>query len=185
MKPLWLLLGALTVTYPLLVYWGLQKFEPRYLGLSVIIVYFLRLVIVSRKMKARVMAFCAAIAIAAVVWLLNSETLLVLFPVVMSAVMFIVFLHSIIQPPTLPARMAMKVHGELSEHVIRYTNGVTWFWLGFFLINGSIACYTAFFASREIWTLYNGLLSYIFMGVLFGGELLYRNLVFKRKYGES
>lgn len=185
MKPLWLLLGALSVTYPLLVYWGLQNFEPRFLGLAVVFVYFFRLVLVSKQLKARIIAGLSAIGIALVVWFMNSETLLVMFPVVMSVVMFTVFLHSLIRPPTMPARVAMKVHGELSEHVLRYTTGVTWLWLGFFLVNGTIAAYTVFFTSREVWTLYNGLLSYVLMGVLFGGELLYRNFVFKRKYGDS
>jgi uncharacterized membrane protein len=41
-------------------------------------------------------------------------------------------------------------------------------------MNGLIACYTAFFTSLETWTLYNGLIAYILMGLLFAGEYVVR-----------
>jgi uncharacterized membrane protein len=47
-------------------------------------------------------------------------------------------------------------------------------WCGFFILNGCMAAWTAFAASRETWALYNGLISYLLMGVLFAGEWVFR-----------
>ncbi len=44
----------------------------------------------------------------------------------------------------------------------------------FFCLNGSIALYTAILADLDLWALYNGLLAYIAMGVLFSIEYLIR-----------
>lgn len=44
----------------------------------------------------------------------------------------------------------------------------------FFLVNGAIALFTALYSSDKIWALYNGLISYGLMGMLFVGEWLVR-----------
>jgi uncharacterized membrane protein len=57
---------------------------------------------------------------------------------------------------------------------VRYTFRITQIWCAFFLINGTLAAYTALFTSRAAWALYNGLIAYLLMGALFAGEWLYR-----------
>jgi uncharacterized membrane protein len=49
----------------------------------------------------------------------------------------------------------------------------------FFAANGSIAWWTTD-QSMNIWTLYNGLIAYVAMGVMFGGEWLIRQRVMRR-----
>jgi uncharacterized membrane protein len=71
-------------------------------------------------------------------------------------------------------RFARLSEPELSPAGVRYTRHVTQVWCAFFVVNGAIAAYTAAFASREAWALYNGLIAYVLMGVLFGGERLVR-----------
>jgi uncharacterized membrane protein len=51
----------------------------------------------------------------------------------------------------------------------------------FFGINGAIALATALWASAAFWSLYNGLIAYMLMGLLFAGEYLVRSH-FKRRY---
>jgi uncharacterized membrane protein len=60
---------------------------------------------------------------------------------------------------------------------------VTQLWCAFFIANGAVAIYTALFGSRDDWALYNGLIAYLLMGGLFGGEWLYRSLFITRKTG--
>lgn len=180
MKALWLLIGALSITYPVLVYFGLQRFEPKILGLTFVFVYLVRLLITSTSAKARIVICLAAAGVAVLVWGVNSERLLVLVPVIINFVFCGVFLHSLFQPPTIPAKFARRSHGELDDELIRYTDGVTYLWIGFFIINGSIAAFTAFFTSRETWTLYNGFIAYILIGLVFLGELGYRNFIYKK-----
>jgi uncharacterized membrane protein len=51
---------------------------------------------------------------------------------------------------------------------------VTAVWLGFFLANAAISTATAIGGSLELWTLYNGFISYVIMGVLFISEWILR-----------
>jgi uncharacterized membrane protein len=60
-----------------------------------------------------------------------------------------------------------------------YMRTVTRVWCGFFVFNGAVALGTALWASDAVWSLYTGQVSYILMGVLFGGEFLVR-MRFKR-----
>ena len=59
------------------------------------------------------------------------------------------------------------------------TRTVTKVWCGFFVANGLAALGTALWASPKVWSLYNGVVAYLLMGVLFAGEYLVR-LRFKR-----
>ncbi|ABK46582.1 conserved hypothetical protein [Shewanella sp. ANA-3] len=43
-----------------------------------------------------------------------------------------------------------------------------------------MAAYTAAFTSLATWTLYNGLIAYVLMGLLLGGEWLYRSFWLKK-----
>jgi acyl-coenzyme A synthetase/AMP-(fatty) acid ligase len=73
------------------------------------------------------------------------------------------------------------LRGSLAEkRVEAYCRKVTLVWCLFFIINGGIAAMTVFFASDVLWSLYNGGISYIFIGILFGGELMVRKRVDKK-----
>jgi uncharacterized membrane protein len=50
----------------------------------------------------------------------------------------------------------------------------------FFIVNGSIALFTALHGDMSIWTAWNGMLSYLLMGMLMAGEWLVRRRVMKR-----
>jgi uncharacterized membrane protein len=71
-------------------------------------------------------------------------------------------------------RFARLQEPHLSETAIRYTRQVTIVWCVFFVLNGSIALYTALFCEMKTWALYNGLIAYVLMGALFAGEYLVR-----------
>ncbi len=78
-------------------------------------------------------------------------------------------------------RFARFHNKNLSSNAVKYTRKVTIIWCIFFVINGLIALYTAFYASLEIWTLYNGLISYVLMGSLFVIEYIVRYFVIKKE----
>ena len=72
---------------------------------------------------------------------------------------------------------------QLPEQAISYTRRVTQVWCVFFTVNGAIALYTALYASSALWSLYNGFLAYIFIGLLFAGEYCVRRRVMVRQHG--
>ncbi len=181
-KILMAILGLLFVLYPLIVYWGMQRFEPRYIGVAVLFAYLIRSFLLSKNVWAKKLMAVAFVVVAVAVWLLNSALFLLLMPVIMNAIMMLVFAHSYLEPPTIPARFAARIEGELNSRQISYTNKVTLIWIGFFIVNGVVASYTVFFSSKEIWMLYNGFISYILVGSLFALEFLYRHFIF---YGDK
>ncbi len=72
---------------------------------------------------------------------------------------------------------------DLPAATLAYTRRVTQVWCGFFVVNGAIALFTALYASAALWSLYNGFLAYLFMGLLFAGEYFVRWQVKRRYHG--
>jgi uncharacterized membrane protein len=74
-------------------------------------------------------------------------------------------------------RLARLKMPDLDDYSIAYTRKLTKVWIGFFAVNAMIATWTALYASMEIWTLYNGFLSYLLIGILFIGEWPVRRIL--------
>lgn len=174
-------LGVVFLLYPLLVYWSMQRFEPRYIGVGVLLFYLLRLFIQSNNLMAKKLILVGFLMAVIGVWVLNSEMLLLLMPVIINFIVALIFAHSYLEPPTIPAKFAAKIEGTLNNRQIAYTNKVTLVWIAFMVLNGTVALYTVLFSSKEVWMLYNGLVAYILMGTLFGLEFLYRHFIFYGK----
>ena len=168
--------------YPLLIFVGLHFFEARTVGLCVLIALAIRyrrtaLHMVSGFSLAQWLAVALPVLLGAAVVATNSEALLLLYPASISASMLIIFGSTLLKPPTMIERLARLREPDLPEQSVRYTRRVTEAWCVFFVCNGAIAVYTALFASREAWALYNGLIAYLLMGALFAGERLVRRRV--------
>ncbi len=171
----------LVIIYPLVIYFGLEHFEPKYLAIFLGLILLLRFV-TGNSMSgfgSRKQHLFISIAIIIILFItLQSNTLdgLKVYPVIVSFSLLAVFGYSLINPPTVIERLARLKEPELSEEGVIYTRNVTKVWCIFFLLNGMVALYTSFFATIEVWTLYNGIISYLIMGCLFAGELVFRKL---------
>ena len=95
--------------------------------------------------------------------------------------MLALFAASLYRPPSLIERLARLREPDLPPEGVRYTRRVTQLWCLFFVLNGSVALYTALFTSLATWTLYNGFIAYLLMGTLFAVELLCRTHLRKRQ----
>lgn len=169
--------------YPFAVYFGGYWLQPRTLGLLVAAVWMLRAIVLAKSHRQRALLIVACALVALVLWRLNSELLLLLFPAFINLAGAAVFAYTLLFPPTLPARLAARDYGEvLPPAVLCYTTWVTRLWVVFFLLNGLVAALLALFASRELWMLYNGLLAYMAVAALFAGEYAYRTLVFRKRH---
>lgn len=170
---------VLFALYPLLIFAALQFLDPRSVALLVLAALALRY----RRHTVRILAGFSAAQFVALgmapllglaVLATNSELLLRLYPAAISASMLILFGVTLVHPPTMVERFARLQEQELSPASVRYTRRVTLAWCAFFVLNGATAAYTAVFASRELWALYNGVIAYLLMGTLFAGERLLR-----------
>ena len=175
-------LGLLLVLYPLLVYVGIQHLGPRILAAVLLIAASARLIaakIARQPMGNSSWLLLAAAAATGITLATGSVIGLKFYPVLVSAVMLALFGYSLWQPPSMVERFARLQQADLPAQAIPYTRAVTWVWCGFFIANGAIASATVFM-SDQIWALYNGLISYVLMGLLMAGEYLVRRGVQKR-----
>lgn len=171
-------IAALLVMYPLAIYFGLQFFPPRLLGALLAALLILRAWFARRQLRATgaqlypVVALGGLCAVAAMIF--NSVEGLRLLPVAINAACLAVFAFTLRRPPSMIERFARLVHPDLDARGVRYTRRVTQVWCLFFIGNGAMALYTALAGSTAQWALYNGLVSYVLMGLLFGIEYLVR-----------
>lgn len=156
-----------------MIWIGNGKVEPRWLAGLLLLAAATRLPTLKLSKIARWSVFGAIVLAAVAVWA-NMLLPLKLYPVLVSCVMFAVFAYSLRFPPTAIERLALLRQPNLHPLVVLYTRRVTQIWCAFFVINGMIALGTALWATEAMWSLYTGVISYIVMGILFGGELLYR-----------
>ena len=66
---------------------------------------------------------------------------------------------------------------DLPASGVAYTRKVTMAWQVFFLVNGSVALATAMLGNVSVWSLYNGFVAYLLMGMMFAAEYLIRRRV--------
>lgn len=179
MKFLRIAVVAISLLYPFAVYLGLRHFDARSLVLLLVIIAGLR--ILSDKHSALNHWLWVPLFGILVFWILisNSDTGLKLYPVFMNASFLAMFAWSLRHPPSVIERLARLQHGDLPERGSRYTAKVTRVWCGFFIVNGAVSLATVLWGSDEVWTLYNGLIAYLLMGLLFGGEWLVRQRVMR------
>jgi uncharacterized membrane protein len=164
-----------TVAYPLVIYLALGRVEPRWMALLLVLLGLAR-AWVTREPFWLVAAAGAAV-LGGVTLLGNSVLPLKLYPVLVSTVLFAVFAASLARPPSAIERLARLTDPDLPPAAVAYTRRVTQVWCGFFVFNGTVSLGTALWGSPATWALYNGLLAYVLMGVLFGGEWLMRRRV--------
>ncbi|MBZ4415730.1 hypothetical protein [Myxococcus sp. RHSTA-1-4] len=169
------LLGLLSLAYPLLVYYGLGRFEPRWMALPLAGMAVVRAV--ATRERVWLAAAAGALVLAAASMLGNHALPLKLYPVLVNTMLLTVFATSLAWPPSVIERLARLREPELPPSGVAYTRRVTQVWCGFFVFNGGMALATALWASDATWALYNGLLSYGLMGLLFAGEWVVRRRV--------
>jgi uncharacterized membrane protein len=177
---------VLMAAYPLAVYFGLQYFEVKTIGLVIASLFLVRWWVMRKKINAAdrrgfYPIIFLGVGCGLIGSLLNDEAYIRLTPCLISATCFFTFSYTLWRPPSMIERFARIADPKLPDEAIAYTVKVTVAWCVFFVVNGFIALYTALFASIETWTLYNGLISYLLMGVLFAGEYCIRQLVIKKQ----
>ncbi len=191
-----ILLTIAAILYPFIIFIGLVilKVPVRIFSLCVIVlalVFFLS--ITGRKKGTKkesssminwkpLVASCFFIAAGILCYFTNKFIFLKLYSVVVNVTLLIVFGSTLFFKPNICFRFATlqdkTIKGSLSEALVsNYCRKVTIIWCVFFIANGSAAVYTTFFCSDKIWSVYNGGISYVLMGILFISEYIVRRKV--------
>lgn len=163
---------VLTIAYPFVVLIGLKYWGVT--ALVGLIVLLCTIQLLTKPSRLSLFFFAVSLLLAAASFSYQAALPLKLYPVAVNLVLLCLFTASLFSEQTVIERLARLKDPKLPAEGVRYTRKVTWIWCIFFIINGSIALWTALLASDEIWALYNGFIAYILMGILLGGEWLFR-----------
>ena len=164
-----------SLAYPVVVYLALGHVSPRWIALLLVALALARAGVTRESFWLGAAALATVLAGAS--FLGDFWGPLKLYPALVNLVMFGLFATSLWRGPTVVERLARMRETHFPPAAIAYTRRVTQVWCGFFIVNGLIAVITALWASAAVWALYNGLLSYVAMGGLMGGEWLVRRRV--------
>jgi len=173
---------ATIATYPFIIFFGIQYFPPSFFGLILLVMLALRYGVLlpsERPILLPVLILFVTYAVTAT--LLRNTTMLLYYPALVNFSLCAVFLNSLRQGDPLLLRIIRARGWPISKHGPRYLYRLTAVWAGFFVLNGSVSIWTAT-KSIEMWTIYNGLLSYFLVAILVGGEWLFRRY-YKRRMG--
>lgn len=168
-----ILLPLAGVLYPFVVYFGMDRVPPPMFALVLGAIWLVRAPSLLRQPGGRWM-LTAALVYCALLALSGEAALLRWYPTLISALLLCAFGLSLKFGPPIVERIARVREPDLPPEAVPYTRKVTWVWVGFFIFNGVTSAVLTLWAPLAWWTLYNGLLVYFIMGVLFGGEWLLR-----------
>ncbi|MFY8275207.1 hypothetical protein AAEU32_13860 [Pseudoalteromonas sp. SSDWG2] len=165
------------MAYPFLVYLGLSNGYEQQVGwvLAVLLLTRLGLALGARGIGSWLLPIsaCGLLVVTGAI-VRNDAVWLQFYPVVVNAVMAVTFAMSLFQSQSMIERFARIKEPHLSAQGVKYTRVVTQIWCAFFVINAICSTYTIYLNDLSIWTLYNGFIAYILMGILGAGEWLFR-----------
>lgn len=165
-------LTLVSLCYPVLWYWGRDR------GLFAWLATAMTLVWVLRALTAPTRAGQWAAAIVAVFFMVvywqDMPMAMYWYPVWVSVLMLLLFGGSLLTKQSVIERLARLSEPNLPPEGVRYTRRVTQIWCVFFVFNGVLAAALVWAQAWQAWALYTGVIAYILMGLLLGGEWLYR-----------
>ncbi|MBI6549254.1 hypothetical protein H8A87_11100 [Xenorhabdus sp. VLS] len=176
------------ISWPFLV-WAMVHYGQFHAMLVVIILFFVLRLLLSKHQthsqqntgwNAGWILSIAGIALGLASLFLRSHQLLMYYPVVVNTVLLILFGGSLRYGTPIIERMARFKEPDLPPEGIVYTRKVTYIWCLFFMFNGSVALGTCLYNDMNLWTLWNGMVSYLLIGLLITLEWLVRQRVKRR-----
>ncbi|MDH3620206.1 MAG: hypothetical protein OER91_04905 [Gammaproteobacteria bacterium] len=171
--------------YPFIILLGLKHLPPSFFGIVLLAVLGLRFgVLMPEERPVLIPVLLVYVAYAVTATVSGSQTMLLYYPAVVSFTMCGVFLNSLRQGNSMLLRLMKARKMELDEHAPPYLYWLTAIWAGFFVINGLVSIWTSTL-TLEVWTLYNGFLSYCLVALLFGVEYVYRGYYRRSKRNET
>jgi uncharacterized membrane protein len=175
------IIWVVTVSYPFLVWFFLDYLQPRYLALMLAGLFLLRFLYCHPSLPmggtSWLLVFAACPLFLLVIALVNETRWLLAYPVFVSLVFFAVFAYSLVYPPTIVERLARFEDPDLPPKGVVYTRKVTQVWSVFFLVNAAISLVTIWHGDPWLWSLYNGCVFYVLMGLLMVAEMAVRRKV--------
>ncbi len=179
------LLAAGGVIYPFLVFFGLGRLPPGvFVGFALGLVA-IRLAVHRGSALGRALgpALVLVATVTVLTALLDVGAAVKAWPVLMSFGMAMAFGLSLRWPPTLIEVFAAVVEPQPSDAARTYMRRVALAWCLFLLVNTGLSAASWASGDLGLWTLYNGLIAYLSMGLMVVCEYMIRRRVRQREAG--
>ena len=187
--PLKILGCVVGIMYPVFVFVSINilHLPMRILALGILVLAVVLFAMRRGSMKSRAGAVGLG-AIALIVMITSSETVLRFYPVLVNCSLFIVFSLSMRGGDSIIFHFAELWDRRVRtspdrKAILGYCRKVNIVWCCFFIFNISVSLYTVFWGSSFIWAIYNSFIVYILIGTLFAGEFIVR-CIYNRKLTE-
>lgn len=165
------LIGIGLAGYPLVVYFLLDSVQPVVFIIVFATLVALRLLTFKPLKKYQLGLLLSALIGFCVFAALDPQLrVLKLYPVLINLSAACFGLYTLLYPPSAIERLSTTLGMVVEGAAVPYTRRLTMVWVAFFIANGIAAGYTAIAASTATWAMYNGLLSYVLIGLLIGLE---------------
>ena len=169
--------------YPFAVYVGLSHFDVRAAALVLLVLIAPAAVGRLKKYRStevRALAFVPLVTVGllAASAALDAAGFILFVPVFVNLGLLATFAPTLRWGPPMIERFARLQEPELSDAKVSWCRIWTWIWCAFFSLNAATAAALALFAPLQWWTLYNGLIAYGLIGLLFATEFMLRHLKF-------
>ena len=182
-------IAVVGLAYPLLIYAGLVLIGPRTLAAVAAVVLLAHAASGWRRWRRDDLARAAVplllmAVVLAVAAAIDDGRIFLFVPALVNGAMLIAFARTLVRGPSIVETFARLRHPELLPGRAPYLRAVTAVWCGFFAVNIAVSLVLAVHGSLATWTLYNGLIAYLIVGLLLGAERVYRYWRFRGSYGD-
>lgn len=115
----------------------------------------------------------------------GTEHLALFYPAIMNGMVAALFLISQFSERTIIEKVASIVEGGVPQHAVRYCRRLNLIWGLFMVFNTGVTLWTVYVAiahgNQMVWAWYNGVISYLLIGILFYLEYVVRQRVKARE----
>ena len=184
-----MLVAVVGLGYPLLVYAGLLFLEPRVLVVGVGILLLAHAASSwrtwTRRDLVRVMVPVVLVtAVLVATAIVNDGRVLLVVPALVNGALLIGFGRTLRRGPSIIETYARLRHPEMPASRAPYLRAVTGMWCGFFVVNITISVLLTLYGTLEAWTVHNGILAYVLVGILLAAERVDRYWRFRGYHGD-
>ncbi len=178
-KVLQFLSGMLGISYPLTVYFLLQYKLFIWLIVCLLFLALVRLIVAKRQtLMVNIIIASLLLAMVLLYNLTSSEQFLLYYPLIVNVVFFCSFYQSLLKVPIVEQFAAIYTPKDRQDKSFKvYCRNVTKAWCYFFIVNGTISLITVIYADKWLWMVYNGIIAYILIALMFVTEYAVRRLV--------
>lgn len=175
----------LVIAYPLAIYLGFTRLEPRVLGLVVLALVIPNLLLqlwqAPPERRWAVLRIPGTVALLAGIGAALAEPrFFLVLPALINLGLLAHFAASLRGPVSIVEHFARLQEPDLPEGGPAYCRAVTVAWCWFFVANAAVCLGLAALAPVSWWALYTGLLAYILIGLGFTVEFIARKRRFRR-----